>query len=411
MSKRLHLFEGYGVELEYMITDQQTLDIKPIAEVLLTNEAGEVEGEVEHGLTAWSNELVSHVIEIKSNGPQADLVGLRDKLVADVQQINDQLSKHGAMLMPGAAHPWMNPAKETKLWEHESQEIYHAYDRIFNCKGHGWSNLQSTHINLPFYDDEEFGRLHTAIRFLMPMIPGLTAASPILDGQFTGYMDKRLYYYEKNQSKLPVLTGKVIPEKLFTRHQYQKHVYDRIAASIAPFDTDNIMKPVWLNSRGAMARFDRGAIEIRIIDNQECVSADLAVVALITQTVKMLVNQKLVSFTHQESFETEKLYHIFKACVKQGSGAHINDSDYLLAWGFHQPITARQFWTELIQRVYQLAPEALIPWMDILEAINTHGTLAERIMSVLGAEYADQQLFDVYKSLSTCLQNDSVFEP
>ncbi|MEQ9302593.1 MAG: glutamate--cysteine ligase, partial [Marinoscillum sp.] len=77
MTKRLHLFEAYGVELEYMIVDKDSLDVKPIAEVLLRDESGEIQGEFDKGMTAWSNELVSHVVEMKSNGPTQDLKALR----------------------------------------------------------------------------------------------------------------------------------------------------------------------------------------------------------------------------------------------------------------------------------------------------------------------------------------------
>jgi carboxylate-amine ligase len=59
---RLHLFEAFGVELEYMIVDKHTLDVKPIADVLLVDESGEISGEMEHDQIGWSNELVGHVI-------------------------------------------------------------------------------------------------------------------------------------------------------------------------------------------------------------------------------------------------------------------------------------------------------------------------------------------------------------
>lgn len=408
---RLHLFEAFGVELEYMITDSDTLNVKSIAEVLLKNEQGEIEGEADHGMTAWSNELVSHVIEIKSNGPTPDLSGLRNAFTDNIREINQKLSKQNARLMPTAAHPWMNPAAETKLWEHESQEIYQTYDRIFNCKGHGWSNLQSTHINLPFYDDEEFAKLHTAIRFILPIIPALTAASPILDGKFTGYLDKRLYYYEKNQSKIPILTGKVIPEKLFTRHGYQKHVYDRIASAIKPFDTENILKPVWLNSRGAMARFDRGAIEIRIIDIQECAGADMAIVALLVHLLKLLVKEKLVSFNTQQSFETDDLYAIFKSCVKHAGTARIENAAYLKAWGFDQTVSGKELWAHLIEKVNESFPSQMQEWISLIRQINANGTLAERIMKDLGADFDQDRLRTTYRKLSECLQTDTLFTP
>ena len=44
--------------------------------------------------------------------------------------------------------------------------LYVTPTMTFDCKGHGWSNVQSTHINLPFYDDKEFEKLHAAIRVI-----------------------------------------------------------------------------------------------------------------------------------------------------------------------------------------------------------------------------------------------------
>lgn len=406
---RLHLFEAFGVELEYMIVDKTTLDVQPIADVLLKDKNGEVKGETDHGLIAWSNELVSHVIEIKSNGPTPDLSELRNGFRSSIAEINKILDAEGAQLLPGATHPWMNPLKETKLWEHDANEIYHTYDRIFNCRGHGWSNLQSTHINLPFYDDEEFTRLHTAIRFMLPIIPALTASSPILDGSFTGYMDKRLYYYEKNQSKIPILTGKVIPEKLFTKHAYQKHVYDRISQAIKPFDRDNVLNPVWLNSRGAMARFDRGAIEIRIIDIQECPSADLAITALLVHLIKLLSKGKLVSFHDQQSFETGELYVTFKKCMKEAGKAMIDDPRYLAVLGCKNPVSGQELWGDLIVIVSEAYPKEMAEWLPLLEQINSHGTLAERIVKTLDGDMSRENLHLVYARLARSLKQDQLF--
>ena len=68
---RLHLFEGYGIELEYMIVDRDTLDVLPVTDRVLEQVAGETVNEVERGPLGWSNELVLHVIELKTNGPVA----------------------------------------------------------------------------------------------------------------------------------------------------------------------------------------------------------------------------------------------------------------------------------------------------------------------------------------------------
>ena len=95
----LHLFEGFGVELEYMIVDAATLDVAPVADRLISAaEAGRhvlgpapteaVEAEIERGPLAWSNELVLHVIEFKTNGPARALEPLAPLFQADVVAAN-----------------------------------------------------------------------------------------------------------------------------------------------------------------------------------------------------------------------------------------------------------------------------------------------------------------------------------
>ena len=149
-SPRLRIFQRYGVELEYMIVDKQTLSVKPITDQVLKQVLGHYGSEVERGEIFWSNELVLHVIELKCYPPAANFVILNEQFQKNIAEINTILAAFDARLMPTAAHPWMNPDQETKLWPHDNGEIYAAYNRIFDCKGHGWSNLQSTHINLPY---------------------------------------------------------------------------------------------------------------------------------------------------------------------------------------------------------------------------------------------------------------------
>ena len=69
---RLHLFQAFGVELEYMIVDRDSFDVKPIADELLKAELGEYGSDFENGIVTWSNELVVHVIEMKSTRPESN---------------------------------------------------------------------------------------------------------------------------------------------------------------------------------------------------------------------------------------------------------------------------------------------------------------------------------------------------
>ena len=150
----LGLFEGFGIEIEYMIVETGSLNVAPICDRLLAELAGEPTNEVELGPLACSNELALHLVELKTNGPAPALAGVAERFATGIAQLEQRLAPHGARLLPGAMHPWMDPLTETRLWPHEQGPIYQAYNRIFDCRGHGWANLQSVHLNLPFASDQ-----------------------------------------------------------------------------------------------------------------------------------------------------------------------------------------------------------------------------------------------------------------
>ena len=252
--------------------------------------------------------------------------------------------------MPTAAHPLMNPLTDTQLWKHSYSEVYELYNRIFNCKGHGWSNVQSTHINLPFFDDKEFEKLHAAIRIILPLIPGLCASSPILKVKITGFKDTRLEYYKTNQKEIPELTGLVIPERVFTKVDYYATIFEPIKRAIKPHDTKKILDHHFLNSRGAIARFDRNAIEIRLVDIQECPKADIAICALIIEVLKALVNKEFCTL-QLKKLGKKLSFFILNDAIKHGETSEIENTAYLKLFGLSNFTSVNDVWNHLYQTV------------------------------------------------------------
>jgi gamma-glutamyl:cysteine ligase YbdK (ATP-grasp superfamily) len=239
VDKPLGLFDAYGLEVEYMLVDGNTLDVAPAADQLLEAAAGELTDEFENGDVAWNNELALHVIEFKCNGPRRELAGLGKAFAANVALANEKLGREGLRLMPTAMHPWMDPAA-VELWPHGTRTIYETFDKIFSCQGHGWANLQSMQINLPFAGDEQFGRLHAAIRFLLPILPGLAASSPIVDGERNGILDNRLVVYRNNCARIPSVTGEVVPDSIGSIGEYQERLLEPIYRDLAPHEPERV---------------------------------------------------------------------------------------------------------------------------------------------------------------------------
>jgi gamma-glutamyl:cysteine ligase YbdK (ATP-grasp superfamily) len=406
----LHLFEATGIELEYMIVDDRRLSVMPIADKILAAVAGKIVSDIELGAIAWSNELVLHVIELKTNGPAVSLSGLGKRFQEDIDRIHKILRPLGARLMPTAAHPWMNPLAETVLWPHDYSPVYEAYDRIFGCRGHGWSNLQSTHINLPFSGDAEFAALHAAIRFLLPILPALTASSPILDGKPTGLMDSRLEVYRHNAARIPSIAGLIVPEPVSSRKLYDREIFQRMYADIRPFDPDGILQQEFLNSRGAIARFDRGAIEIRVLDIQEIPKADVAIAGLIMAVLKRLCRNPWVSLETLNETDTRVLADLFLMVIRQADETLIDIPAYTEALGLRgkRPLTTRELWRHLAETCFfeeNLDPDMRTPIDTLLEK----GCLARRITSAIGGDARKEKLFEIYAALCDCLAEGEMF--
>ncbi len=407
---RIHLFQGFGIELEYMLVDRDTLQIKPITDELLKHELGTYGSDFDNGMVSWSNELVLHVVEIKSTKPESNLAAVENAFAENVRRINAILSGWNAMLMPTAAHPFMDPLKETKLWPHENNDVYAIYNSIFDCSGHGWSNLQSTHLNLPFYDDEEFAKLHAAVRLVLPLLPALCASSPLLNGKLTGSLDTRLQYYKSNQAKIPSITGKVIPEAVFSKRNYLNTVYEKIKSDIAPYDPAGELNPIWVNSRGAIPRFDRGSIEIRLMDIQECPSADMAIVTLVVETIKAFVNGKFLDVESQMKWKTEALAHLLDLTTEKGQDARIDNEAYLQVFGLAmKQATAGELWRHIFEHLVRNGSNALEKWKPELDVILVEGTLATRIVNAIGSDVSHHSILQVYRQLCGCLAQNKMF--
>lgn len=402
-----HLFEVFGIELEYMLVRNSDLKVAPIVDQLMIAKSGAITSDIDNGKIEWSNELVAHVVELKTNGPTADLENLDELFSENILEINRLLEQLDAKLWPSASHPLMHPDTEMKLWLHNYSKIYALYNRIFDCRGHGWSNVQSMHINLPFFDDSEFEKLHAAIRILLPIIPAISASSPIFEGENTGFKDARLNVYKTNQKEIPEMAGKVIPERVFTKKEYYRDIFDPINKAIKPHDVENILDHHFLNSRGAIARFDRNAIEIRVIDIQECPKADISIAILIIEVLKLLVSEELVALEDQKSWHEDELFAIFNDTIKDAETTVITDLRYLNLFDIEEACSASEIWKKLYHRLQE---NISAKHRKTIEFLLKNGSLSTRILKAVGDDFSEENIKLIYNNLGICLAENKLFK-
>ncbi len=403
------LFSRFGVELEYMLVRADSLAVAPAADQFLHQVGKDRKNEMQWGDLRLSNELVLHVLEFKTDGPVSTLDGLAEKFQAGVRSVNECLARDGLRLLPGAMHPWMDPFSETQLWPHGDREIYDTFNRIFDCRGHGWSNLQSTHLNLPFSNDTEFAALHEALRTILPLVPAIAASSPFHDGGAAGVLDARLVAYRENCARIPSVSGRIVPEPVASRAQYERDILGRIYADLAPLDPGGILREEWVNARGTIARFDRGTIELRVMDVQECPAADLAILQFLVAVTRELVEDSRMLRAGENPLETEALADLFERAVTHGLAAEVRNAEWLQRLGLSPDShpTMLTVVQALADRVGWSARSAETIFGQILR----HGNLATRLQGAVGAEVTRERLVAVYTELADCLEGGRLFLP
>jgi carboxylate-amine ligase len=403
VSEPIPAFGAYGIELEYAIVGRDTLDVAPLAGALLDAVSDRTHDEGVR--VGWSNELVAHVAEVKNVEPVGALGSLPAAFAREVSAANDALSQLGARLLPTGMHPWMDPVRESVLWTRSDADIYATYDRIFDCRRHGWANVQSMHVNLPFAGDAQFARLHAAIRLVLPLVPALAASSPFADGRATPERDHRLAVYATHAAKVPCMVADVVPQPCASRAAYENDVLGPMYEAIAPFDPQAILRHEWLNSQGAIARFDRSAIEIRLADTQECPRADIAVAQALCAVVRMLYEERLSSARDQR-VPTAALAAVLARAVRDAEDATADEA-FLRAVGVRgvDSCTLKDAWRRLLDRV----AAGTDGWQDVVDVILDRGSLATRIRRAAGTKPSRARLREVYAELARCLDAGQLF--
>lgn len=394
--------------LEYMVVDRKTLHVKPVVDLLLKDREGQVATEVQHGDLVWSSEMATHIFEIRTHRPVKVIGKLRKKIASDLKAVNKLLKPHDAMLLPTGSHPFMDPRNETRLWQHERQDVHQLCHELFDCKTHSWANVCSADLEIPFLNDDDFARLHAAARLLLPIIPALSASSPFLDGRSTGFLDSRMESYLHAQEKHPDLMGSMIPEAIYTQEEYYREIYGPIVQVLARHDPARILDHQYMNTRGATPNFDRSTLQIRVIDTQECISGDLAIAEFVTVVLKALANGRWVSSYVQRAWPETDLLGIFLQVIKDAGNTMIANRDYLLMFGLlkQEQMQAAKLWQHLFVELYgDLSEDCRQHIGHILE----HGCLSQRILKHCGRDPSREKLLDVYGELARCLAEDRMF--
>ncbi|MGI9181042.1 MAG: glutamate-cysteine ligase family protein [Longimicrobiaceae bacterium] len=402
-------FEVAGIELEYPVVDRD-LNVASRVDEAFRALAGRATSDVELGSVGFSNEIADHVFEIKTLAPTRSLAAAEEALVEGVRRFSTVLREHfGARLLPTGMHPWMDPRKG-QLWSRSGTRIYQTYARLFDVHTHGWMNVHAAHLNLPLGRETEAVAMYNAAALLIPYLPALAASSPMYEGELQEAVDNRLAWILKHQARIPESCGELVPEYIESFGDYRKRILGGMYAALDRLPDADAIRHEFFNARGAILRFSRKAMEIRVLDTQECVRMDVAIATFVRCALRYLTRPVLAGKIALP--EHDALVRDFRAAIQCGTTArveapHLGDR---VERGEEGKAEIRAVLRLLLEGAQRTARKDEAPYLELVERIIASGSLSERIRAALlpHASGSDEEFTEaarkIYIELADCLE-------
>jgi carboxylate-amine ligase len=127
------------------------------------------------------------------------------------------------------------------------------------------------------------------------------------------------------------------------------------------------------------------------------------------ETLKLFVQGNFIDHEDQIKWKTETLAGIFEKVVEKGPDVVIDHAEYLGIFQFPgKKATVGELWGHILQQNIN-SGNSLNRWKPEIDVILKQGTLSQRIIRALGGNYSRQNIIEVYKKLSRCLDQNKMF--
>lgn len=336
-------------------------------------------------------------IEMYTGTPNGDIVGLSDRIVADLdgfvrepdsrnveytteplycydellcalvrprRQLRDYLKRQGDYtLIPGST---LSLGGSEVFRRSDPNNPYHDY--IENTYGTKVVTA-SVHINVGISDPELLMRAIRLIRTEAPLYLALSASSPFLDGLATGYHSTRWGLFPKTPAHVP----------LFESHaHFIQWTEDQLKAG-----TMQNVRHLWSSVRpnGNQRPHDLNRLELRICDLIADPIALLAVTALLEARLLQMIDNPSLDPLQMSQLSSEDLIALTDA-NEDAAARHSLDAE-LRHWQDGRPILARDWIKEIYQEVWDMAKQmGFSCFLSPLQKILREGNAAEQWLNL-----------------------------
>jgi len=332
-------------------------------------------------------------IEMYTGTPQGDIIGFSDRIVEDLngfmrepdsrnveyttpplrryerllcdlvrprQQLRSYLRQLGDYtLIPGST---LSTGGSDRFYRSDPANPYHTFiEETYGTK----VVTASVHINIGISEPELLMRACRLIRVEAPLFLALSASSPFVDGQATGYHSSRWHVFPQTPAHVP----------LFESHA---HFIEWTNAQLVAGTMQNV-RHLWSSVRpnGDRRPYNLNRLELRICDLVADPIALLAITALLEARILQLIADPtldpLTLSQIPESTRADDLVALTNS--NEQIAAHSSLDAELRHWRDGRPILARNWVQELYQEVEAIAKQYgfscfLLPLQKLLREGN-----------------------------------------
>lgn len=332
-------------------------------------------------------------VEIYTGTPRGEIVGLSDKIVGNlhgfvrepdnrnVEYTTAPLCNYDRLLcallrprkdlreylktlgdytiIPGST---LSSGDSQRFFRSDPENHYHDYiEQTYHTK----IVTSSIHINIGIDDTEKLIRAYRLIRLEAPLLLALSASSPFLDNQVTGYHSTRWQLFPHTPKDVP----------LFINHEhYIKWVEQQLILG-----TMQNVRHLWCSVRpnGDNRPYSVNRLELRICDLVLNPIHLLAITAILEARIWQILEDSTLDPLQQSQITSNNLEDELLKITKfnELEASHHSLEAELYRWQDGSKIIARDWLEELISQLYPLAKAKgfacfLTPAYKILENGN-----------------------------------------
>jgi predicted glutamate--cysteine ligase len=368
-------------------------------------------------------------IEIYTCTPEGDVVGLSDRIVADLDgfvrepdsrnveyttppcfryerllcdlvtpraRLRNYLHQLGGYtLTPGST---LSLGGADRFCRSDPGNPYHTYiEETYGTK----VVTASVHINIGIADPETLMRACRLIRVEAPLFLALSASSPFLDGAVTGYHSTRWGLFPKTPAHVPLFES---------HHHFIRWTEEQLAAG-----TMQNVRHLWTSVRpnGDRRPYTLNRLELRICDLVADPVALLAIAAFLeTRLIQVIQNPALDPLKQSRlnaSTRADELVHLTEA--NEAAAARSSLDAPLRHWQDGNPLSAKEWIEQLYPELWDVAKQQgfscfLLPLKKILREGNEAQRWLKLHQQGLGVRQVMQQAIQETLTQEIVLQDD-----